>query len=336
MQGGLTLSLVASLALGVTQLDLARAEPRDVVVAGVPTNGPVPSGTAGCAVPYNDRTLAARSLAFDGTVTGVRDADDGHVRVDLDVHRWFKGGTSGKLSVSYLAPGSPDAPPAFGPGTRLLVSGEGDQTGPIAWACGFTRYWTEQDSAVWDRAFSLVLGSSAARSGLWCITDEKAVEANQEWRSTARAQEATRQAEKVLASRYGVDSKASPRTQLKAGIIGIAGDAARDQLVVVVDPTKISIAELEAALNTRRNESKRPAPVVVRLGCHTADDLVRAIELMERRDWHPDASKTSFGGSFDVYASRWDVTMPSGLAADSLSEQLGDLVLIREGTASRN
>lgn len=141
----------------------------------------------------------------------------------------------------------------------------------------------------------------------------------------------------MLADRYGTDTKQSPRTQLRAGIIGVAGDAAHDELVVVVDPTKVSIAELETALTEDRDESKRPAPVVVRSGCRNADDLMRAYDLLIGRAWHPDAKRVSFGFSLDAYASQWTVGINPGPAADSLREQLGDLARVTDAPdAGRN
>ncbi|MGQ0847046.1 MAG: hypothetical protein ACT4QF_23245 [Sporichthyaceae bacterium] len=330
-QCGLALGVVAGLALGATQVDFARAEQRDVVVAAVPTSGALSSGTSGCAIPYNDDTLAARSLAFDGRVLRMEKADKGRVRVDFVVNRWFKGGTArNALGVEFLL-GTPESPPAFGPGTRLLVAGESNGGRPIAWGCGFIRYWSAPDAAVWDRAFGQSLGSPAAMSTAWCVDHNEESE-NRQWAEGARAAEAIRQASRVLDERYGRDLTWN-RLLLRAGIIGLAGDARTGEVVVVVDPSKVSISDLAADLERGRDEARDPAAVVVRAGCRAAEGLESAGKLLDGRAWHPDAKDVDFDFRLSAGESRWVVDIPPGSAAAELKRQLGHfgLVLTNEG-----
>jgi hypothetical protein len=151
---------------------------------GVPPTGPSPTLTAGstpqrqgdvfgsnvagsCVEAYSPATLAKRALAFDGTVTTIgqpspsgREVADPYVPVTFAVNRWLRGGHGAQVTVAMFPPDTTttvdNAP--YGIGSRLLVSGE-DRWGspsldsPVAWACGFTRWYTDADAQTWQRAF---------------------------------------------------------------------------------------------------------------------------------------------------------------------------------------
>lgn len=150
------------------------AAPAADLPAGVKPGDPLAFGAAQCVKAYSPETLAENAFAFDGTVTGIGPARTGRsphpVPLDLrsvtfQVHTWFKGGSAGTAVVDMSPPavgaGTDDATsehvPAYQIGTRLLVSGTPRWGGapladPIAWGCGFTRYYSPSMAAAWATA----------------------------------------------------------------------------------------------------------------------------------------------------------------------------------------
>jgi hypothetical protein len=123
------------------------------------------SGLMSCIEEYNVPNLARRRFAFDGEVVGIgkgpvrKDPFHLYAPVTFRVNRWYRGGTGERVTVAMLYRSSPSVDnPTFGVGARLLVSGEerwggAALTDPIAWPCGFTRWYGEADAADWARAF---------------------------------------------------------------------------------------------------------------------------------------------------------------------------------------
>jgi hypothetical protein len=144
--------------------------------APLPTDvpGPTPAGTlagdaaAECVEAYSPEAIAGRAFAFDGTVTAIGPAGTNRPGGELDlsavtfrVHTWFRGGSGATVTVDMDSPGllssAEPAVPAYGLGTRLLVSGEPRWGGApldaaIAWSCGFTRYHDAYTAAEWAAA----------------------------------------------------------------------------------------------------------------------------------------------------------------------------------------
>jgi hypothetical protein len=141
--------------------------------AGAKPGDPLVFGAAQCVKMYSPETLAEQAFAFDGTVTGIGPArtergtqSSQDLRsVTFQVHTWFKGGSAGTAVVDMSPPaagaGTGDATsehvPAYQSGTRLLVSGTPRWGGaplddPIAWGCGFTRYYSPAMAAEWGTA----------------------------------------------------------------------------------------------------------------------------------------------------------------------------------------
>lgn len=122
-----------------------------------------PNASLKCVEEYTDKNLAKRAFAFDGAVTaiGKPDRDGLYVPVTFQVAHWYRGGSGAAVVVEMLVPDretTVESTP-FRVGSRLLVSGQarfsGDPTkDPVAWACGFTRWYAESDAAVWQRAFA--------------------------------------------------------------------------------------------------------------------------------------------------------------------------------------
>lgn len=133
---------------------------------------PVPGGAAAsCVESFSPTALARRSFAFDGTVLAVGPARSNRPQGDqlpllgvtFRVNKWFTGGADRTVIVD-MSPetvsGATDDERGlpFTVGTRLLVSGEPRWGGPalnapIAWYCGFTRYFDEQQERQWRAAF---------------------------------------------------------------------------------------------------------------------------------------------------------------------------------------
>ncbi|RKR86667.1 hypothetical protein BDK92_0917 [Micromonospora pisi] len=121
---------------------------------------------ASCVEQYSPQTVAARPFAFDGTVLSIaerssaRVESDPYVSVTFTVTRWFRGGHGDRVTVAMFPP---DVHTSVGNasytiGSRLLVSGadrwgNAQLSNPIAWACGFTRWYNQADAQVWREAF---------------------------------------------------------------------------------------------------------------------------------------------------------------------------------------
>ncbi len=123
-----------------------------------------------CVEGYSLETLPHRAFAFDGTVTSTGPARTNRPGAELplvaatfQVHQWFRGGSGASVTVDINRPlpasssSTDESPPSYRIGTRLLVSGEPRWGGapldaPIAWGCGFTRYYDEQTATEWGNA----------------------------------------------------------------------------------------------------------------------------------------------------------------------------------------
>ncbi|MGY1848751.1 hypothetical protein [Blastococcus sp. SYSU DS1021] len=121
-----------------------------------------------CALEYSSAAVGRLDFAFTGVVVGIGPAvttqagspgpPEDLVGVTFAVQEWFSGGSGETVTVDLPAPydpaaGSSTPGPVYGVGSRLLVSGadrwEGEPLEPIAWLCGFTRYYDEETAASW-------------------------------------------------------------------------------------------------------------------------------------------------------------------------------------------
>jgi hypothetical protein len=138
---------------------------------GVPS-GPLPEdGLKSCVEAYQPATVAHRAFAFDGVVVDIGPAHSNRsglgyldlAGVTFAVGEWFFGGTGPTVTIDMDPPlaGAQYGPAEFfhsyGIGSRLLVSGEPRWGGsplnaPIAWSCGFTRYYDQQTAQSWRQA----------------------------------------------------------------------------------------------------------------------------------------------------------------------------------------
>lgn len=134
-----------------------------------------------------------------------------------------------------------------------------------------------------------------------------------------------------LTERFG-PAAGMPAERLENGLIGQPVDYAGHRIVVVVDDDKIDPADLQDDL---QDLAEPEVPIEVRAGCHPSDEIRRAMQAVEKVDWHPDAGKL-FGYFVDDYTSTVRVETPAGPALDALRSRLADLdlthvVVVREG-----
>jgi len=144
------------------------ASPRPPVASA---HGALPvSGAQSCVEEYSPETLKTLmqtdgAFAFDGTVTRAVPlaalADLPVVAVTFDVHEWFHGGAGATTTIEMSPPaptkhvtGESEIFDSYGVGTRLLVSGVPRWPGhtpsePVAWSCGFTRYYDAATAGTW-------------------------------------------------------------------------------------------------------------------------------------------------------------------------------------------
>lgn len=126
--------------------------------------------TTSCVESYAPTAVPTRAFAFDGEVVAVGPPVSNHsdgadldvVGVTFTVHEWFAGHSGDTFTVDMLPPdqgsdASSEDGPAYAVGSRLLVSGEPRWGGrpdesPIAWTCGFTRYYDQETADQWRAA----------------------------------------------------------------------------------------------------------------------------------------------------------------------------------------
>jgi len=127
--------------------------------------GPLPDGGGRCVESYAPNAVQGRAFAFDGVVVAVGSSvSDRGGEADLElpgvtfvVREWFSGGRADTVTVDMQPAGSADPSDpgyAYGAGSRLLVSGEARWGGsplrhPIAWGCGFSRYYDPETATAW-------------------------------------------------------------------------------------------------------------------------------------------------------------------------------------------
>jgi hypothetical protein len=111
---------------------------------------PLGSAAADC-LAYDEATLLAQELAFDGTLVAA--SADGEQAI-FEVHNWFRGG--GDAAEVVLAPGGllrTDAQALVGTalevGERYLISSRDG----VVWACGYSVTYDSDLAAEWAELF---------------------------------------------------------------------------------------------------------------------------------------------------------------------------------------
>jgi sirohydrochlorin ferrochelatase len=119
-----------------------------------------------------------------------------------------------------------------------------------------------------------------------------------------------------------------------ASLIGITFEDEPRTAVVVLYPGFTAYADLQAKLAPR----VKPLPVVLRPGCHTAEALAEALEVLRARDWHPKAGTTPVGWHLDAASSAYAVVVDDSApeVAEALRNRLDDRVLVTLGKPRRH
>lgn len=121
--------------------------------------------------------------------------------------------------------------------------------------------------------------------------------------------------------------------QLADGVIGVTWDNVKQLFLVVVDPVVIAMYEFQRDLSAVSGELN----VEVRAGCHSIEEITAARHVLKGRNWHPQASKATYGFYLDPATAAFNVTLAEAdrEVGNALSEALGDLVDVAYGEPSR-
>lgn len=119
-----------------------------------------------------------------------------------------------------------------------------------------------------------------------------------------------------------------------ASLVGVTFENEPETAVVVLYPSFTAYEELQAKLAPR----VKPLPVVLRPGCHTAEQLAEALAILQGRAWHPKAATTPAGWHLDVASSAYAVVVDDSApeVAQALREKLGDRATVTLGKPRRN
>ncbi|HVE75444.1 MAG TPA: hypothetical protein VND22_01615 [Actinomycetota bacterium] len=134
--------------------------PSPVTDSPAPTEPRAAEASARCNPAYSLTALKEKQFAFDGLVTEIGERTDpanpaGRMGTAVfSINEWYKGGGATELTLQSTLPRTEDSVPITeGPdltvGSRYLVSGQGAFVG----TCGFTRGWSHEEGAEWEKAF---------------------------------------------------------------------------------------------------------------------------------------------------------------------------------------
>ncbi|MEV8513474.1 hypothetical protein [Dactylosporangium sp. NPDC051484] len=124
---------------------------------------------------------------------------------------------------------------------------------------------------------------------------------------------------------------------LRRGIIGSAYDHNSHSIVVVADGKVADTAALGAKARSASAGLAAGVQVDVRQGCSSAADLLDALGVIKRRDWHPQAKSASFVSYLDAATSTFQISFDAAdkAVAESLRARLGSRVTVTLGGAGR-
>ncbi|MGQ0845098.1 MAG: hypothetical protein ACT4QF_13295 [Sporichthyaceae bacterium] len=145
--------------------------------------------------------------------------------------------------------------------------------------------------------------------------------------------------DKEIRARFGDPdpTKADPYAQLRRGLIGVAVDYSKSELVAVVDPARVDRNQLSAAIVSAATADKARAPqaptVASRTGaaCNSTADLLEAVEVLRAADWHPRAKLAHSGHELNAADSTFHVYIDDAEVSEALKKRLGKLVTVVDG-----
>jgi hypothetical protein len=153
----------------------------------------------------------------------------------------------------------------------------------------------------------------------------------QDWIANDSSQATLDRVQSLLESYFGLGENSGDLDSLRGGLIGIALDHAAQTVNVVVDPTRVDVADLSSRATAALD---RPAfKVAVIAGCSSAQELAGAKGFLDRR---MEAAPDGWGYYLDAHDSTYHVTVAPELGkhASLLTSRLGDLVTIEFETSA--
>jgi len=166
-----------------------------------------------------------------------------------------------------------------------------------------------------------------------CKVDSQAG-ASDSWIADEASQTAKAAIDKRLRERFEENTKVNRYVTLSNGLIGVALDHQAMQVVVVVDPERVNVAELQRELDQAAHPGDQPDPseisVRVQSGCHPVADLIDAGQVIDSRTWHPRAESTGYSAGLDPHDSTYHVSIEGGRkdVGEALVKRLGSLVTV--------
>jgi hypothetical protein len=155
--------------------------------------------------------------------------------------------------------------------------------------------------------------------------------AYQAWIANDSSQADLDHVQSLLKSYFGLGEDSGDLESLRGGLIGIALDHAGETVNIVVDPTRVPVADLSSRAAAALD---RPAfKVAVIAGCSSAQELAEARRSLDRR---MQAAPNGWGYYLDAHDSTYHVTISPDRKADAslLASRLGDRVTIAYETSA--
>lgn len=120
---------------------------------------------------------------------------------------------------------------------------------------------------------------------------------------------------------------------MTSGIIGTTLDNVSQSLVVAIDPNLVDANVVKRLLLPVAGQIQ----IEIVPGCHSVAELAAAHDVIEAREWHPDARRASYGYYYDVAEAAFVFTFSKddANAAAALEKALTDFVVVSIGAPSR-
>ena len=120
---------------------------------------------------------------------------------------------------------------------------------------------------------------------------------------------------------------------MTSGIIGTALDNVSQSLVIAIDTDLVDANVVKGLLLPVAGQIR----IEIVPGCHSVAELEAAHDVIEAREWHPDARRATYGYYYDVAKDAFVFTFSEDDAtvAAALNETLTDFVIVSVGAPSR-
>lgn len=140
--------LVAVAAIAAGAFALLKDDAEEAPIAG---GEPLGGGAASDCLAFDQATLLAQEIAFDGTLVSA--SPDGE-QATFEVHGWYRGGEGTTITLGSNGLLGEEAQALTGShleiGERYLISG----TGGVVWACGYSVTYDTDVASEWAELFA--------------------------------------------------------------------------------------------------------------------------------------------------------------------------------------